>query len=36
MRLLLEMLLHRLRSFVLDLKWPQQLRVLLFGPGETS
>lgn len=35
-RLLLEMLLHRLRSFVLDSKWPQKVRVLLFGPGETS
>lgn len=35
-RLLLEMLLHRLRSIVLDSKWPQKLRVLLFGPGKTG
>lgn len=34
-RLLLEMLLHLLRSFVLDSKWPQKLRALLFGPGKT-
>lgn len=34
-RLLLEMLLHLLRSFVLDSKLPQKLLALLFGPGKT-